>query len=381
MSRLIRDFSGGSAEMLKIFGDASLVKHALAFEAALAEAEAAEGLLTADEAARIAIACAQLPLDTETLAVEAAHAGTLAIPLVRHLRRSLGDDAVAAKIHWGATSQDVADTALMLQAKAGSALIARELARLQTGLALLAERMASVPMTGRTLLQDALPITFGLKVIQWLAGIDDAAERFAYECEHALMLQFGGAVGTRAGLDGKGAVIAAHMAKKLELASPVLPWHARRGQVAGLASALAIVTGATAKVARDISLLAQTEIGEVFEPRVQGRGGSSAMAHKRNPTGCQIVMSAAVRTPGLAAAIVSALPQEQERGQGGWQAEAPLLADLFILTHGALAALAPVIEGLEVDTTRMAANLKAANIGSDIGESEALVRAALKARS
>jgi 3-carboxy-cis,cis-muconate cycloisomerase len=381
MSRLIRDLSGGSAEMLKIFSDASLVKHALAFEAALAEAEAAEGLLTADEAARIAIACAQLPLDTETLAVEAAHAGTLAIPLVHHLRRSLGDDVVAAKIHWGATSQDVADTALMLQAKAGSALIARELTRLQTALALLAERMASVPMTGRTLLQHALPITFGLKVIQWLAGIDDAAERFAHECEHALMLQFGGAVGTRAGLSGKGAAIAAHMAKKLELALPGLPWHARRGQVAGLASALAIVAGAAAKAARDISLLAQSEIGEVFEPRVQGRGGSSAMAHKRNPTGCQFVLSSAVRTPGLAAAIVSALAQEQERGLGGWQVEAAILADLFILTHGALAALAPVIEGLEVDTVRMAANLRTANIGSDVGESEALVRTALKARS
>ena len=381
MSRLIRDMSGGSAEMLAVFGDAALVKHALAFEAALAEAQATEGLLTTDEAARIAIACAQLPLDTETLAVEAAHAGTLAIPLVHHLRHGLGDQALGAKIHLGATSQDVADTALMLQAKAGMALIMRELARLQTALALLAERMAAVPMTGRTLLQDALPITFGLKVIQWLAGIDDAAERFARETETGLMLQFGGATGTRAGLSGKGAAIAAHMAKSLGLASPALPWHVRRGHIAGLACALAIVTGAAAKIARDISLLAQNEIGEAFEPRVQGRGGSSAMVHKRNPTGCQIVLSAAARAPGLAASIVAGLPQEQERGLGGWQAEAQVLADLFVVTHGGLTALAPVIEGLEIDTARMAANLKAANIGSDVGESEALVRAALKARS
>lgn len=380
MSRLIRDLSGGSAEMLAIFGDVALVKHALAFEAALAEAEAAEDLLTADEAARIAIACAQLPLDTETLAAEAAHAGTLAIPLIHHLRRSLGDQALAAKIHWGATSQDVADTALMLQAKAGSAVVARELLRLQIALAFLAERMASVPMIGRTLLQDALPITFGLKVVQWLAGIDEAVARFSLEAEQVSILQFGGAAGTRGGLSGKGAAIAAHIAKKLGLASPVLPWHARRGPVAGLASALAIVTGAAAKIARDISLLAQNEIGEVFEPRVQGRGGSSAMAHKRNPTGCQFVLSAAARTSGLVATILSGLPQEQERGLGGWQTEAPVLADLFVVTHGALVALAPVIEELEVDTARMASNLKAANIGSDIGESEALVRAALKAR-
>lgn len=381
MPRLIRDLSSGSAEMMAVFDDAALVKHALAFEAALAEAQAAEGLLTADEAARIAIACAQIPLDTETLAAEAAHAGTLAIPLVHHLRHKLGDDALAEKIHWGATSQDMADTALMLQAKAGSAFIMRELARLQAALALLAERMAAVPMTGRTLLQDALPITFGLKAVQWLAGIDEAATRFARESADAQMLQFGGAAGTRAGLNGKGAAIAAHMAKTLGLMSPVLPWHARRGAIAGLASSLAIAAGAAAKIARDISLLAQNEIGEVFEPRIEGRGGSSAMAHKRNPTGCQIVLTAAARAPGLAATIVSALPQEQERGLSGWQAEAPVLADLFIVTHGALSALAPVIEGLDVDVARMAANLKAANIGSDLGESEALTRAALKARS
>ena len=381
MTRWIRDLAGGSAEMLEIFGDAALVKHALAFEAALAQAQAAEGLLTADEAARIAIACAQVPLDTEILALEAAHAGTLAIPLVAHLRSGLGDERLAGKIHWGATSQDVADTALMLQAKAGTQLIHRETARLQTGLALLAERMAATPMIGRTLLQDGLPITFGLKAAQWLAGIDEAAARLARESERALMLQFGGAAGSRAGLNGKGAAIAAHMAQKLGLVSPPLPWHARRGQIGGLAAALAIITGASAKIARDISLLSQNQIGEMFEPRVAGRGGSSAMAHKRNPTGCQIVLTAAARAPSLAATILSALPQEQERGLGGWQAEAPALTDLFVLTHGAIAALAPVIEGLEVDTNRMAANLKAANIGSDVGESEALVRAALKARS
>jgi len=381
MSRAIRDLSGGSAEMLEIFGDAAMVKHALAFEAALAEAQAAEGILTADEAARIAIACAQLPLDTETLAAEAAHAGTLAIPLVLHLRRSLGDEALADKIHLGATSQDVADTVLVLQAKMGLSSIGRELERLKTALALLAERMAAVPMTGRTLLQDASPITFGLKVTQWLTGIDESVVRLSRESQQGLMLQFGGAVGTRAGLNGKGASIAANMAKKLGLASPILPWHARRGGIAGLACALAIVVGASAKIARDISLLAQGEIAEALEPRVQGRGGSSAMAHKRNPTGCQIVLSAASRAPGLAATIIAGLPQEQERGLGGWQAEGPVLADLFVLTHGALVALVPVVEGLEVDTVRMAATLMAANVGTDTGESEYLVRAILKARS
>lgn len=381
MSRLIRDLAGGSAEMLDAFGDQAMVKHALAFEAALAEAQAEAGLLTQDEAARIAIACAQLPLDVETLAAEAAHAGTLAIPLVHHLHRALGDEVLAKKLHWGATSQDVADTVLMLQAKAGRELIAHELARIQSALAPLAERMAATPMIGRTLLQDAVPITFGLKVTNWLLGIDDAAMRLARESDGALALQFGGAAGTRAGLEGKGAAIATHMAKTLKLASPVLPWHARRGAVAGLAAALGVILGAAAKIARDISLMSQNGIAEVFEPRVPGRGGSSAMAHKRNPTGCQIVLSAATRAPGLVATIFAAMPQEHERGLGGWQAEGPALADLFVLTHGALLALASILEGLEVDTARMARNLASANIGTDTGESEGLTRAALKART
>jgi 3-carboxy-cis,cis-muconate cycloisomerase len=380
MSRLIRDLGGGSAAMLEIFGDAALVKHALAFEAALAEAQADEGLLSRDEASRIVLACAQLPLDTETMAAEAAHAGTLAIPLIFHLRRALGDEGVARALHRGATSQDVADTVLMLQAKDGAGLISGESMRLTTALARLAERMAAIPMLGRTLLQDALPITFGLKLVNWLAGLDEAAARFQRECEGALMLQLGGASGARHDLDGKGAAVAARMADKLGLASPGLPWHARRGALAGLAASLGIITGAAAKIARDISLLSQNGIAEVFEPRQPGRGGSSAMAHKRNPTGCQIVLSAAVRVPGLVATILSAMPQEQERGLGGWQAEGPALADLFVLTHGALAALAPVIEGLEVDAARMASNLAAAGLGTDTGESEALVKAALAAR-
>jgi 3-carboxy-cis,cis-muconate cycloisomerase len=380
MSSLIRDLAGGSAEMVEIFGDAAIVKHALAFEAALAEAQAAEGLLSRDEASRIAIACAQLPLDTEVLAIEAAHAGTLAIPLVAHLRRTLGDEALQRKIHLGATSQDVADTALVLQAKDGAALITRELDRLQTALALLAKRMAATSMLGRTLMQSAVPITFGLKVANWLAGIDEAAIRFRRECEEALMLQFGGAAGTRAGLGGNGAAIAGHMAKLLGISNSLLPWQARRGNIAGLAASLAILIGAAAKIARDISLLAQNEIAEVFEPRAVGRGGSSIMAHKRNPIGCQIILSAAARTPGLAATILSALPQEQERGLGGWQAEAPVVADLFILCHGSLKTLAVVIEGLEVDVARMAHNLAAANVGLDVGESEALVKTLLSAR-
>jgi 3-carboxy-cis,cis-muconate cycloisomerase len=240
--------------------------------------------------------------------------------------------------------------------------------------------MAATPMLGRTLMQGAMPTTFGLKVANWLAGIDDALARFERERDRALKLQFGGAVGTRAGLRGKGDATARRMAEMLGLAFDPLPWHARRGDVAALGAALAILTGAIAKIARDIALLTQNEIAEVFEPNIAGRGRSSAMAHKRNPVNCQLVLSAATRAPGLAATMIAGMPQEQERGLGGWQAEAPVLADLFCLCHGALKAMAATIEGLDVDAGRMAQNLVAANVGTDTGEAEALVADMLAAR-
>jgi 3-carboxy-cis,cis-muconate cycloisomerase len=173
--------------------------------------------------------------------------------------------------------------------------------------------------------------------------------------------------------------MSARMAAELGLADPALPWHAQREAICGLGAALAILVGALGKIARDVSLLAQNEVAEAFEPRVAGRGGSSAMAHKRNPTGCQVALSAAVRAPQLAATLMSALPAEHERGIGGWQAEGPALTDLFLLTHGALSALLPVVAGLEVDAAAMAKNLDAAAVGHDHGEAEQMVAAALAA--
>jgi 3-carboxy-cis,cis-muconate cycloisomerase len=164
------------------------------------------------------------------------------------------------------------------------------------------------------------------------------------------------------------------MSEELGLAAPAAPWHARREGVAGLGAALAILTGVVAKIAQDLALMAQAEVAEAFEPRVDGRGGSSAMPRKRNPTGCQVALSASVRTPHLAATLMSTLTGEHERGLGGWQAQAPVLADLFALTHGAVAAMAEVVEGLEVDVAAMARNLAAAGVGSDVGEAEALIR-------
>jgi 3-carboxy-cis,cis-muconate cycloisomerase len=361
--------------MLAAFGDESLLDAALRFEAALARAEEAEGLISEAEAEVIADACTAEGIDCAALAEAAAHAGTLAIPLVALLRKR-----GAAKLHLGATSQDLADTALMLQAKQGVALITRDLKALADAAVRLAAAHADTKMLGRTLLQGALPITFGLKAANWALGIDAALARLEREAAGALALQFGGAAGTLAGLQGRALAVAERMAADLGLACPPMPWQARRDGVAGLAAALAIVTGAVGKIARDVALLAQGEVAETFEPRVAGRGGSSAMAHKRNPTGCQVALSAALRTPGLAATIFAAMPQEHERGLGGWQAEAPVLAELFCLAHGAVLAMLTVVAGLDVDTQAMAANLAAANVGDDAGESSALVARVLANR-
>ena len=383
MSSLLRDRPAGSTAMLAIFADEALLRGALTFEAALAEAQAAEGLVGEADAAAIDAACRTLAPDIAALAEEAAHAGTLAIPLVARLRAALKErhPEAAAAVHRGATSQDLADTALMLQGRAAMALLAADTKRLEIALITLTERHAQTPALGRTLLQGAMPITFGLKTAGWLTGVHAARTRLQREAEAALMLQLGGAAGTLAGMDdGEIALaVAARMARVLGLGVPPTPWHARRETIAALGAAHAILTGAAGKMARDVSLLAQNEVAEAFEPRLPGRGGSSAMAHKRNPTGCQVALSAALRTPGLAATLLAGLPQEHERGLGGWQAEGPVLADLFILTHGAGVAMGDVAEGLEVDTAAMARNLAAAGVGSDIGASALLVQRALSA--
>lgn len=374
MTDHLRQRASATADMIDVFSDRTAIAHALAFEAALARAEAAENVIPAAAAETIERACRSIAIDPAELAEEAALAGTLAIPLVARLRTAAGD--AGALVHKGATSQDVADSVLMLQLRDGAALIAADVSRLCAALYALAERHAATPAVGRTLLQDALPIGFGLRLAQAAAGIDDAARRLARAVRDDTRLQLGGAAGTRAGLDGKGAAVAARMAEDLGLAAG-MPWHARRVGVATIASALGILIGALGKFGRDVSLLAQNAVGEAREPAIAGRGGSSAMAHKRNPTGCQLALSAAIRAPGLVAAILGGLPQEEERGIGGWQAEGPVLADLFLLASGSAAALAVVAQGLEIDEAAIARNLDAATIGTDIGESAAIVAAIL----
>lgn len=372
---LLRTRPATTPAMLAVFDDAATIAHALAFEVALARAEAAEGLIAADVADAIVAACAGLAIGPAALAEEAALAGTLAIPLVTRLRVATAGDAADA-VHRGATSQDVADTVLMLQIRRAAPLLAAEVDRVCTGLYAIAERHAATLAIGRTLLQDAMPIGFGLRFAQAAAGIDDAGRRLNQEITSNAKIQLGGAAGTRAGLGGKGADIARRMADALGLA-PGEPWHARRVGIAAIASALGMLIGALGKFARDVSLLAQNGVGEAREPLVVGRDGSSAMAHKRNPTGCQVALSAALRAPGLVASILAGLPAEEERGLGGWQAEGPVLTDLFLLAAGSAQAMAAVAEGLEIDEAAIARNVAAADVGTNIGESAAIVAALL----
>lgn len=378
MNLMLRSRPATTPAMIEIFGDDATLRLALRFQAELARAKAAAGVLPLAVAERISTACDTLVIDPAQLSEESAHAGTLAIPLVARLRAALADDPVAAEaVHLGATSQDLADTVLMCQAKRAVGIISDDLGSIVKALTLLAERHAQTPAVGRTLMQDALLIPFGLRVAQWLQGIERARRRLEHEGVTALVVQLGGPVGTRAGLAGKGGEVSAHIANALGLGVPVAPWHAMRDGTAGLATALGIVIGALGKMARDVALLAQNCIGEVREPYSAGRGSSSAMANKRNPTGAQIALSAAVRAPGLVSAILSAMPQEAERGIGGWQAEAAVLAELFMLAGGAAATLAAVSVELEVDEVAIADNVTRSGLGNDQGEGAAITAAIL----
>jgi 3-carboxy-cis,cis-muconate cycloisomerase len=234
-------------------------------------------------------------------------------------------------------------------------------------LAAQAERYRSTPMVGRTWLQQALPITLGLKFAQWLDAMQRHRTRLTQLRERALVLQFGGAAGTLASLGEHADAVARALSRELELPLPALPWHTQRDRIAETATVLALLTGTLGKAARDISLQMQTEVGELAEPSGAGKGGSSTMPHKRNPVGCAAVLSAAARVPGLVATVLAGMVQEHERALGGWQAEWEALPDIARLCAGALANVTEIVAGLEVDETRMAANLDATR-GLILGE-------------
>jgi 3-carboxy-cis,cis-muconate cycloisomerase len=359
----------GFAPLNRIWSPRATLQRMLDVEAALTRALAAHQVIPRAAVAAIAAACDAALLDADALAHDAALGGNLAIPLVRQLTaRVKAADAEAAKyVHWGATSQDILDTGLVLQLRDTFALLDPLLDETCASLAALARAHRATPMIGRTWLQQALPITLGLKFAQWLDALLRHRERLAALRARVLALQFGGAAGTLASLRAQAEPVARTLADELGLALPDLPWHTQRDRIAETAAWFGMLTGTLGKIARDISLQMQTEVGELAEPAAAGKGGSSTMPHKRNPVGCAAVLTAAVRAPGLVATVFAGMVQEHERALGGWQAEWEAVPELARLAGGALAQTAQVLAGLEVDTARLAANLDATR-GLVLGE-------------
>ena len=351
----------GSAAMGKVFSDAARLQCMLDFEAALARAEASCSVIPAAAARAIASKCKAELIDVDALASATADSANPAIPLVKQLTALVAKDdpEAAGFVHWGATSQDANDTGLVLQIRHALHIIEVDLISLCASLTQLAQEHRSTLMAGRTLMQHALPTTFGVKVAGWLDAMNRHRERFAETRSRVLILQFGGAVGTLAALRDKGLQVAEALAAELHLALPTMPWHTERDRVAEVATTLGLCTGTLGKIARDISLHMQTEIAEVFEPAGEGRGGSSTMPHKRNPVSAAAVLSAATRVPGLVSTMLSAMVQEDERGLGNWHAEWETLPEIFRLTGGALHQMATIVPHLEVDAERMRRNLEA----------------------
>jgi 3-carboxy-cis,cis-muconate cycloisomerase len=351
----------GSAAMGEVFSDAARLQHMLDFEAALSRAEARCGVIPAASARAIASKCKVELIDAGALAAATAISANPAIPLVKQLIALVAKDnpEAARFVHWGATSQDANDTGLVLQIRKALDILEGDLKNLCTGLMRLARKYRSTPMAGRTLMQHALPTTFGVKVATWLDAMNRHRERFAETRRRVLVLQFGGAVGTLAALREKGLQVAEALAAELDLDLPTMPWHTQRDRVAEVATTLGLCTGTLGKIARDISLHMQIEIVEVFEPAGEGRGGSSTMPHKRNPVSAAIMLSAATRLPGLVSTMLSAIVQEDERGLGNWHAEWETLPEIFRLTAGALHQMATIVPHLEVDSARMRHNLEA----------------------
>lgn len=343
----------------KIFSNRATLQGMLDFEAALARAETRAGFIPASAAPAIGAKCRAELYDMTVLARAAAQAGNLAIPLVKQLTVLVAqkDKDAARYVHWGATSQDAIDTGRVLQLRQALALFSTELDLFAVVLGELVHKNRATLVAARTWMQQALPTTFGLKAAGWLDAIDRHRTRLSETQERCLVLQFGGAVGTMAALGARGLDVAANLAKELQLPPPQLPWHSHRDRMAEIATTLGLCMGTLGKIARDISLHTQTEVGEVFEPSADGRGGSSTMPHKRNPVTCAVVLSAAARVPPLVNTMLAALVQEQERGLGGWHAEWETLPDIVRLTAGALHHLTTTVSELQIDPERMRQNL------------------------
>ena len=326
------------------------------FEGALALASASAKLLPQEDARIIARVCETARFDAAALARAARRDGTLAIPFVKELTAQVAamSPQAARHVHAGATSQDVIDTGVVLCLRPAAQHIVELALRLGNAAAALARRHENTPTAARTLLQPALPVPFGFKAAVWLSMLARSLGNFHRAAKGACVLQFGGPAGTLSAYGAQAGAVAAALADELRLAQAVAPWHSARDAIARFGAEAAILAGAAGKIARDVSLLMQPEIGEVAEA---APGGSSSMPHKRNPAGSLLALEAAQRTPGLAATLLAQLTPEHERGLGQWQSQWFTLRELACAASSGLAAMAGVLEGLQVDAAAMRANL------------------------
>ena len=365
-----------TAAMAEAVSDAAWLAAMLRFEAKLATVEARLELIPPGAATAIAGACDPERFDVEGIGRAGAMAATPVVALVVALRREVGGDA-ARFVHHGATSQDVLDTAMMLVSREALDLLLADLSALASECAALAERHRGTPMAGRTLLQQARPISFGFKAAMWLMGVLDARRRLAAIRSGRLAVQLGGPVGTLDSFGPRAGELVSCLARELGLVEPELPWHSTRGRIAELGSALSIAAGAAVKIALDLSLLAQTEVGEVAEA---AGGRSSAMPHKRNPARAVEARSAFAGVTAQAGVLHAAMVGEHERSAGAWQSEWPALSEAFRLSAGAVGRTLEALTGLQVDIGRMRDNLgwlEGSGQSEDLASAQALVDRAL----
>ena len=361
-------------EISELLSDTAFVRALVEVEIALARAESRVGVIPTNAAEQIAQAQAE-KIDIAALKKGAVSSGFPIIALVQELRKQVGADA-APYVHWGATTQDIMDTACVLQLRGVIELLKTRLSEIARHLSALADQHRKTILAGRTHSQQALPITFGLKVAAWLVPLVRHRERLEEILPRVLVAQFGGAAGTLAALGDKGLAVTQALAEELKLAVPLMPWHAQRDSFVEFAGWLSLVTGSLGKMAQDIILLAQTEIGEVGESGEAGRGGSSTMPQKSNPITSELIVAAARMNAALLSAMHNAQIQEQERATHGWQMEWLSLPQMVALAGGALKHAVYLAKNLQVDAQAMRANIARAD---DVILAEAAVFALAKA--
>jgi 3-carboxy-cis,cis-muconate cycloisomerase len=355
----LSSFLFSTPEMTRVFSPEAQLDAMMRFEWALTCALEKQGLADPGSSQVLESLLAADFIDTRLLVEDASAVGNIAIPFVRQLTAAVKarSEAAARAVHLGATSQDVLDTALVLQMREALTLLNAKIEELEEALADQVREHRNTVLMGRTWLQAGPPTTLGLKLAGSLATLRRDRDRIHAAAARTLVVEFGGAVGTLAALGAAGASVSAELARRLDLPEPPLPWHTQRDNLVEVVGVLAILTGTLSKFARDIALLMQSEVAEAAEARSEGRGGSSTMPHKHNPVACAAVIATHARMPGLAGTMLHAMPQEHERGLGLWQAEWETVPEAFRLTAAALSYSIEIARGLQVDSARMAANL------------------------